>query len=134
MTTNLFEATRVAAYFIWEYTQNDHAMSHWCCAEDFSLFLSCCGYTSAENFEAELGNGRYTPEYEYIVRHLAYRLYVYTNNGDELTNWYAAERLLENAEWRNSVLEIASVFMMQSLTVPDGVQSDVVRRYYEGKV
>ena len=133
MDEALFDNTKKAAYFLWEYTQVDNTLQLWYCAEDIACFLEQSVILSGKQLEAILALDVYDLGYIQFVRHIAYRIYIYTNNNDALFNWYAAERLLANGEWRQAVIHMAYTYNTQK-TVAGGlscIHSGHVKNFYE---
>jgi len=95
----VFDDAKKAAYFIWEYTKCENAISLWHCAEDIADFFASCGMISTEDILNFARKEKYSLEYISFVRHIAYRLYAYTGRDDETANWFDAEKLINNAEW-----------------------------------
>jgi hypothetical protein len=110
MNNKLFAHTKLAAYFLWEYTGNDNTLKLWRCAEDIAEFLQSSGILSPDRVVSILRLGIYDLGYINFVRHIAYRIYIHTENEDSLANWFVAERLLSNAEWRQAVTDMANIF------------------------
>jgi len=127
----LFEKTKVASYFIWEYTQADNALALWACAEDTANFLDFSGIYDPERITDILHKGIYSLEYISFVRHIAYRLYIYINCEKEETNWFAAEKLLRNDEWRAAITEIAKIYNENKSNFDKlSIRSDIVKKNY----
>jgi hypothetical protein len=108
MNTKLFEHTKLASYFLWEYTHYDNALKLWHCAQDMAGYMKRAGITSHTDIEAIKNKGTHDPAYVSFVRHIAFRIYIYTNNDDALANWYSAEKLLNNYEWCVAAAGIAA--------------------------
>jgi len=133
MEETLFKNTKLAAYFLWEYTRLDNTLQLWYCAEDIACFLEQSDILSGEQLESILALNVYDLGYIQFVRHIAYRIYIYTGNDDALFNWYTAERLLGNGEWRQAVAYMASTYGIQK-TVAGGlscIHSGHVKNFYE---
>ena len=124
----LLKNTKVAAYFIWERTSSDNAMALWCCAEDIASFFERRGLLDAGSVAEITGLDKLDPEYVAFVRHVAFRLFIYTNRTDELTNWYDAEGLLNNAEWVAAVAAAACEYARGS--DGRGIRNEAIREYY----
>lgn len=125
--------TKLAAYFLWEYTGADDTLNLWYCAEDMACFLERQGILGGGRLEAILALGVRDPGYIQFVRHIAFRVYIYTGNSDALFNWLTAERLLGNGEWRQAVLYMAKTYNAQK-TVAGGlscIHSGYVKNIYE---
>lgn len=112
MKSKLYEATKVASYFLWEYTKCQNALSLWYCAEEIAFFLESRNIIYKEQIK------RYTmlpkDDYEYIafMRHIAYRIFIFTNNPDANHNWYVAEKLAQNGEWLDEICTTARVYSL----------------------
>jgi hypothetical protein len=128
----LFENTKVAAYFLWEYTGCDQALALWYCAEDLAAYFERKNYLQTSEVYDIMRENIYDIRRVAFVRHIAYRIHVYTGNHDKLANWYAAERLLDNGEWLSAVCAIASVYHenKKDFAKLTGVRSEQVKHYY----
>ena len=129
----LFQNTKLAAYFLWENTHSDNTLTLWYCAEDIACFLEQSDILSIRQLEAIMGLDIYDIGYIEFVRHIAYRIYIYTGNSDALFNWITAERLLGNWEWRQALICMASIYNKQK-TIAGGlscVHSGQVKNIYE---
>jgi len=129
MNEQLFEHTKVTAYFLWEYTQSDNALGLWTCAEDIANHLEVTDVFSPARIEEIAAKGTYSFEYIGFIRHIAFRIHVYTGQEHAETNWFAAEKLVGNREWCDSVTKIAKIYFENksnfvSLT---GVRSEQVK-------
>jgi len=127
----LFENTKVTAYFLWEYTGCGNALALWYCAEDVAAYLESETYLDPSDIYAIMRENIYDIRRVAFVRHIAYRIFLYTGNHDKLNNWFAAERLLGNGEWLSAVCGVARIYHESK---PDfsklGVRSEYVRQYY----
>ena len=130
MSDILFDNTKLASYFLWEYTKGENALSLWVCAEDIAHYLETTGIFSSGQIDYIKNKGIYSYEYIGFVRHIAYRIYIYTNNCDAEYNWFSAEKLLCNGEWCAAVTQIAKIFYenQSNFDLLQGVRSDVVRK------
>jgi len=129
----LFENTKLASYFLWEYTRLDNTLQLWYCAEDIACFLEQSDILNGSQIENILALNVYDLGYIQFVRHIAYRIYIYTRNDDALFNWYTAERLLGNGEWRHAVAYMAYTYGVKK-TVAGGlscIHSGHVKNFYE---
>jgi hypothetical protein len=115
---DLFDGNRVAAYFLWEYTHCPNALHLWLCAEDTAIFLKRHNITAARDIEEILRLGQHDAEYIGFMRHIAYRVFKFTGTDDAAANWYSAERLIHNGEWRGAI-----TFMARNL--PDEVKASI---------
>lgn len=133
MNTDLFEQTKVTAYFLWEYTKHGNALNLWYCAEDMACYLERMGLSGIEKIKSIKLLGKYDMEYVAFIRHLAFRIYVYTQEEDSLTNWFAAEKLIDNEEWSHSITRMASIYANQknNAEMMSGIRSEDVRLYYD---
>ncbi|MCL2461781.1 MAG: hypothetical protein FWF44_03885 [Defluviitaleaceae bacterium] len=109
MADRLFENTRVASYFLWERTQHSSPLDLWRCVEDVARFLKREDMLRPEDMAVILKLGADDEGYIAFVRHIAYRIYIFTNRDDALANWYAAEWLLGNNEWRQAMAQMAAM-------------------------
>jgi hypothetical protein len=134
MDNSLFEHTKVVSYFLWEYTGCDHALELWYCAEDIACYFEQMGILSDQRVAAVRQLGVYDPAYIHFLRHVAFRIYIYTNQPEPNTNWFIAELLLNNREWVTALVGMATIYKNEK-TNQDfirGVRSENVRAYYDG--
>ena len=130
---NLFDSTKLAAYFLWEHTGCENALDLWLCVEDMACFFEQTDILGAPQIETILKLGKYDPGYVHFVEHVAYRIYEYTCNTDEWHNWFAAERLLSNIEWVRAITSMAAIYRNEkkNQSVMNDVRSENVRAYYD---
>jgi len=129
----LFNSTKLAAYFLWETTKHDNALSLWYCAEDIASFLERYEIKSEDEILSIVRQGVTDPGYIHFVRHIAFRIFVYTNRDDADANWYAAETLIANIEWRRASVDVARIYGESEKGSGElsGVKSDAIREYYQ---
>ena len=135
MNETLLENTKLAAYFLWEYTQDDNTLRLWYCVEDIACFLEQSDILTVKQLESILALDVYDHGYIEFVRHIAFRIYAYTGNDDALFNWFTAERLLGNGEWRQAIIYMAYTYNTQK-AVAGGlscIHSGHVKNFYETK-
>ena len=133
MDETLLENTKLAAYFLWEYTRVDDTMRLWYCAEDIACFLERSDILRVQQLEPILALNVYDPGYIQFVRHIAFRLYVYTGNSDALFNWFTAERLLPFHVPQQAAVYMANAYNTQK-TVAGGlscIHSGYVKNFYQ---
>ncbi|MDR1705881.1 MAG: hypothetical protein LBS19_14530 [Clostridiales bacterium] len=104
---NMMESTKLAAFFLWEYSGHQNTLALWYCTEDIASFLDRSGAHCEDKMLEILRLNCNDREYRAFMRHLAYRIHVYTGVADDGFNWYAAERLLRNGEWRQAICRLA---------------------------
>ena len=132
MNEHVMDRTKQAAYFLWEYTQHDNPLDHWYCAEDIACFFEEYEIFNQESIDQIIRGGRYDRSYIGFLRHIAFRIYIYTNQENPLVNWFAAERLIENLEWSGAICSIAQLYHQgkNSADFVTSLRSDKVRRFY----
>jgi hypothetical protein len=132
MIDGLYDATRVIAYFLWEYSGNDDALCHWYCAEDTACYFQESGIFSVEDIENIKRKGLYSEEYIAFVRHIAFRIYTYTLNENCRTNWFTTERLLYNVEWCAAITKLASIYDAEkgNCELTKKIISSKVKKFY----
>jgi hypothetical protein len=128
MNGGLYENTKVAAYFLWEQTQCESALDLWYCAEDIACYFDRKGIFTVSQVDDIKRLGVYNMDYVSFVRHLAFRIYIYTNRIDSETNWYAAERLLAVNEWIHALVCMAKMYHDD---MTDDVRSENIKAYYD---
>jgi hypothetical protein len=135
LNQSLFENTKLAAYFLWERTSSDNTLSLWNCVEDIACCLEQNGLLAPEKIVDILNLGKYDLKYIQFVRHIAYRIYIYTNRDDKLANWYCAESLLDNGELRSAVCKMAAIYSQEKHTANglSELRSGQVKNYYDSQ-
>ncbi len=135
MNKLLTEKTEVVAYFLWEETGNNNALHQWYCAEDIACFLEDCAIFTPDDIKRIMDRGPQDLGYIEFVRHIAFRIYVYTDDQGAATNWFAAERLLANREWCACATELASIYHAEKehSSFIRAIRSSKVRGFYDGK-
>jgi hypothetical protein len=135
MSYELITNAKIASYFIWEYTNGDDPLKLWYCAEDIASWFERRGYLTRDSIFKLLKGERTGFEYIEFTRHIAFRIHLYTDNDDDVRNWFIAERLLFNHEWTDSITSLA---VMYSQLNKDGestgemnIRSPFVRDFYE---
>jgi hypothetical protein len=126
---NLYERTKLAAYYLWDETGCDRALELWYCAEDAACFLEQSNITDSVTVYGITKLGRLSEAYIWFVRNIAFRLYVYTGETDELRNWYTAERLIGSEAWVGAVTGMAGLLREAGCEARSGE----VRARYSGK-
>jgi len=124
--------TKKAAYFLWEYTFHEDPMVHWTCAEDIACFFEGGGIVSTDALDEILRLGKYHHRYIDFMRHIAFRIYIYTHQKDAKTNWYAGERLVANGEWRGALANMARIYRQEKNNADflASLRSEKARRFY----
>lgn len=133
MDSVLFEKTKIAAYFLWEYTHHANSLNLWSCAEDIACYFEQFRLESVNDIREILRKGYKDEEYIQFVRQIAYRIYIYTNVTNAQYNWAAAEKLLLNGEWCNAMIYMADEFRSYKEGGADvsTIRSPQVREYYK---
>ena len=133
MDKDLFNNTKLAAYFLWEATGYENALGLWFCAEDIGSFLERFHIETASAIEDILKRGKTDLGYIHFVRHIAFRIFIYTNCEDSERNWYDAEALVRNSEWQQAITTLARIYRdsKHDASVLSGVKSEAVREYYQ---
>jgi len=131
MNDYMLNNKKIAAYFIWEYAKEGSALDLWYCAEDIASYLERKNYLAPGDIEYITKMDKYSAEYIGFIRHIAYRLHIYTNRTDELANWFDAENLCVNGEWVSAVTGLAKAFAdMRGESGGTGIKNETVRDYY----
>ena len=110
--TDSFNKTAELAHILQEEARPENAASSWAwyCAEDMARFFAQMRMQSPEEIEAIARLDKADPAYIHFLRHIAFRLYVFTGRDDELANWFDAEHLVVRADWQWAVLRLARVY------------------------
>lgn len=132
MNDALFENTKLAAYFLWEVTGCSNAMDLWYCAEDMACYFEREGILDETRVNSVMQLDVCDPGYIFFLRHVAYRIYIYTNRPSAPVNWYDAEKLLANGEWVRALTDMATIYRneMTNNSLMNELRSDNVRAYY----
>ena len=133
MAKNWFECTKTVAYYLWEYTEYENALDLWYTAEDIACFFeqgNILDVRMVENIkELDVDNEAYI----WFIRNIAYRLHLYTNNPNELGNWFLVERLVSNPYWVQNLTDMAAMLSKDAVNTVGQVHSDIVRSFYRGQ-
>ena len=108
MNNQVFESTKLAAYFLWEYTNHNNALSLWQCAENIANYFHNKNLLSIKNIHDIIYLPKNNPAYVNFIRNISFRIFIYTNNFDDKFNWFTSEKLVTNSEWLLAVLNIAN--------------------------
>jgi len=131
----MIEKTKLAAFYLWEYSGYENTMALWYCAEDIASFFERCQMYTDESVLAITRLNHSEREYRSFIRHIAYRLHLYTGIQDDGFNWQVSERLVDNREWREAIVFLASgMNALRDGNAPvDGyrILSPTVKEYYK---
>jgi len=130
MDKSWFECTKIVAYYLWEHTGYDNALDLWYAAEDIACFFEQANILDNEMVDSIVRLGTTSGGYIWFVRHIAYRLYLYTQNPDELTNWFLAERLISIPPWIEMLVDMATILSTDADSTMGQLRSDTVRSVY----
>ena len=130
MDKDWFESTKIVAYYLWEYSGHDNALSLWYASEDIACFFEHANILDNGMVDSikKLGTG--SEGYVWFVRNIAYRLHVYTKNPNALYNWRLAEQLLNTPVWVQSTTAMAVMLNTDPDNTINQVHSDLVRSFY----
>lgn len=137
MKEKLFEDIKLAAYFLWEYSHSndndDNALKLWYCAEDLACFFQRSGIYTKYHIQSILDKGIYHLHYIEFVRNIAFRIFWFTGNDDRNSNWYVAEQVLQNEEWRKAIIDASNIYnnINKEKNIIKSIMSKNVRKYYE---
>lgn len=133
MKDRLYASTKVASYFLWEYTKHSNALDLWYCAEDIGFYLEKEHILEPEALRQMRSRPKTDRDYIHLVRHIAFRVHIFTGNPDALANWFAAERLLANGEWIDSVISIAGIYSrirLGEIEIKDAIRTERIKRHF----
>ena len=131
MENEWFERTKVVAYYLWECSDADDALSLWYAAEDIASFFEQSNILDVRMVDGIKQMGHGSEGYVWFVRHIAYRMYIHTNNPNDLDNWFLSERVLEISDWIENVIAMAEMLSRDSENAAQHVRSDSIRSFYE---
>ena len=133
MNDDLLRSTRIVSYFLWEHTGSDRALGLWYCAEDLACYFEQMGILDVEKVDEFRKLGVNDPSYVHFMRHIAFRIYLYTGCDDADTNWYTAERLVKINEWATALVETARIYRngKADRDFIAGFRSENVRAFYD---
>jgi len=103
----MIERTKMAAFYMFEYSGFEGTLALWYCVEDIASFFERCQIYTEEHVQKILCLNHNTREYRAFVRHISYRLHLYLGIIDDVYNWHLAERLLGNREWLDAIIFLA---------------------------
>ena len=126
-----FEHTKIAAYYLWEHTGNENALELWHAAEDIACFFEQANITEVGMVDSIRKLGVGSEGYVWFVRNIAFRLYSYTRNPDDLANWFLVEGLLSASPWVDSIVTMADMLRKDSSATAEQMRSDQIRIFYQ---
>jgi hypothetical protein len=132
LSRDMTESTKLASFFLWEYSGHQNTLALWYCTEDIASFLDRGELYREERLQEVLRLNRNDREYRAFIRHLAYRVHLYTGIMDDGFNWYTAENLLRNGEWRSAICSLAAGLrlMREGSGQNYKILSPLVKNYY----
>lgn len=132
MKERLYECINLASYFIWEYSQSENALGLWCCAENIANYFEQRNILSEDKLDEIVALGKDNEKYINFLKDISYKIYDYSGNIDHIKNWFLAEKLLENKEWKDAVIEAAVIYrnMKGDKDIIKTIRSDAVRDFY----
>ena len=133
MRDRLYFDTKVVSYFLWEYTKFQNALDLWYCAEDMGFFLEKENMLTISDLQRVLQLDKTDMRYIRFVRHIAYRVHIFTNNSDALSNWFVAERLLSNGEWTEALIGVALTYSrirMGEIDIKDAIRTERIKKHF----
>lgn len=107
MDKNVFESTKLVAYFLWEYTNCDNALSLWQCSENIAQYFKSENFFRAQDVSDIINSPKESSSYINFIRQIAFRIFIYTQNNDDKANWFSAEKLIFNCECLLAILNVA---------------------------
>ena len=131
MESAWFEHTKITAYYLWECSGDGDALKLWYAAEDIASFFEQSKILDAQIVDGIKRMGSGSEGYIWFVRNLAYRVYLHTQNPNELDNWFLTERMLEIPAWLESITAMAAMLNKGDEDDMKHVRSDTVRSFYE---
>ena len=134
-TGEMLEQTKLAAFFLWEYTKFENTLTLWYCTEDIASFLERCHIYKVQDMHDLILLNKNSKEYKAFVRHIAFRIFNHTKIEDTNFNWYTAEKLLNNAEWRRAITYMSNTFRIMrdskdAKAVDYNILSPEIKNYY----
>ncbi len=108
MNNEVFGATKLIAYFLWEYTGNENTIMMWRCAESIYHFIKNQDFHTHDEIKNIIYLPRQSAEYKNFVRNIAYRIFLFTRNNDAKANWFCAEKIIFNTECLSAMTKISS--------------------------
>lgn len=109
MNNQIFDATKLIAYFLWEYTGNKNTIMMWRCAESICQYVKNQGLCSHNKLQEIIRLPRQNDIYKNFVRGIAYRIFLFTENSNEKTNWFCAEKIIFNMECLLAIIKVSSI-------------------------
>jgi hypothetical protein len=132
MNHNLFESTKIGAYYLWDHTRCAYALDLWYCAEEIACYFEKMGIFTPTRVDSIKKLGIYDATYIDFVENISFLIFVYTKQTHKKTNWYAAERLLSIGEWVDAMVNMSNLYRNEKTNQDfmGGVRSENVRAYY----
>ncbi|MCL1988573.1 MAG: hypothetical protein FWG64_11495 [Firmicutes bacterium] len=130
MHKDWFESAQIVSYHLWETMGYDNALDLWYAVEDIACFFEQSNIFSLEMVDSIKGLGVKSEGYIWFLRNISYRLYLYTHNVDELSNWFLIEKLLDNVPWVENLAAMAVMLRKDMESTAGHVRSHVVRSFY----
>jgi len=127
--SDLFDSTKLVAYYLWEETGCERALELWYCAEDIACYLARANILDRAMIVSIRELNPQDEGYLYFVRHLAFRLFIYTGNTNCWANWFFAENLISNESWIEHITGMATILHSDKGRMRE-VRSDTVRMLY----
>ncbi|MDR2938976.1 MAG: hypothetical protein LBV08_01505, partial [Clostridiales bacterium] len=99
---------------------------------DIGCYFERYDITSILEFEKLSNLQEIDVEYINLIRNIAFRVYIYTNTKDMMTNWLVAENLAKNYEWVEAITIAANFYKKTKMNnnFIDNVRSETVKKYY----
>lgn len=133
MEKDWFGRTQLAAYSLWEYSACENALSMWCAAEDIACFFEQANVFGLDRVEEIRELGFENEVYIWFVRNIAFRLYIYTGNDHELTNWFLAEELIRDQGWVANLSAMAYMLHTDATEAMGQLRSETIRNFYRNQ-
>lgn len=132
MDNSLFNNTKLAAYILWESSDYSNALDLWYCAEDIACYFEHSGLLTKEKVYDIISKGIYSTNYIYLIRNLAYRVYIYTGHNESRDNWSISEKLVFDTEWLNAIIYMSQYYNLSKSQTDflDSIRSDKVKSFY----
>lgn len=107
MDARVFNNQKLIAYFLWEYTKHENSISLWHCAKSIAKYFCEKNIFDNNSLEKIIYLPKDKTKYIDFIRNISYRIFLFDKNHDNNLNWFAAEKIIFNAESRFAILKLA---------------------------
>ena len=107
MDTRIINNQKLVAYFLWEYTKHENSISLWHCARSIARYFRDRNIFDNSSLEKIILLPKNNDNYVKFMQNVSYRIFLFDKNPDKKLNWFAAEKIVFNAESRFAILKLS---------------------------